>query len=96
MLVLPLAIRVECNTVDGAEMTFDPAKLLFIGSMEEPEGREERRVRIVGQSTVKLAFSIKFNLMWGGGSLTHLASNFPILVEVVVTSMASCPPPITT
>lgn len=26
----------------------------------------------------------------------HLASNFPILVEVVVTSMASCPPPITT
>lgn len=26
----------------------------------------------------------------------HLASNLPILVEVVVTSMASCPPPITT
>lgn len=28
--------------------------------------------------------------------MSHLASNFPILVEVVVTSMASCPPPITT
>lgn len=26
----------------------------------------------------------------------NLASNLPILVEVVVTSMASCPPPITT
>lgn len=29
-------------------------------------------------------------------TLSHLASNLPILVEVVVTSMASCPPPITT
>lgn len=27
---------------------------------------------------------------------TNLASNLPILVEVVVTSMASCPPPSTT
>merc|ERR1719383_871704 len=31
-----LSIRVERHTVDGTEMTFDPAKLLFIGCMEEP------------------------------------------------------------
>lgn len=37
--LLPLAIRVECHTVNGAEMTLDPAELLFIGSMEEPEDR---------------------------------------------------------
>lgn len=30
------------------------------------------------------------------GKRTNLASNLPILVEVVVTSMASCPPPSTT
>lgn len=35
--VLPLAIGVKCHTVDGAEMTFDPSKLLFISSVEEPE-----------------------------------------------------------
>lgn len=31
----------ECDTVDGTKMTFDPSKLLFIGRMEEPEDREE-------------------------------------------------------
>lgn len=36
---LPLAIRVEGNTVDGTEMPFDPSELLLIGSVEEPEGR---------------------------------------------------------
>lgn len=45
--LLPLAIRVECHTVDGAEMTFDPAKLLFIGSMEEPDERE--KVGVISQ-----------------------------------------------
>lgn len=39
--LLPLAVRVECHTVDWAEVTFDPAKLLFIGSMEEPEYSKE-------------------------------------------------------
>lgn len=38
--VLPLAIRVECYTIDGTKMTFDPSKLLFIGSMKEPKNRE--------------------------------------------------------
>lgn len=35
--LVPLAVRVERHTVDWAEVTFDPAKLLFVGSMEEPE-----------------------------------------------------------
>lgn len=42
--LLPLAIRVECNTVNRSEMTFDPSKFLFIGSMEEPYDRENSTV----------------------------------------------------
>ena len=38
---LPLAIRVEGNTVDGTEMPFDPSELLLIGSVEEPGGRRD-------------------------------------------------------
>ena len=37
--LLPFAIRVEGYTVDWAEVTFDPAKLLLIGRVEEPRGR---------------------------------------------------------
>jgi len=39
--VLPLAVGVECHAVDGAEVTFDPAELLFVGSVEEPEERKK-------------------------------------------------------
>lgn len=42
--LLPLAIGVECHTVDGTEVTFDPSKLLFISSVEEPECWEESQV----------------------------------------------------
>ena len=42
--LLPLAIRVECHTVDGAEMTFDSSELLFIRCVEEPKDREESQV----------------------------------------------------
>lgn len=39
--LLPLAIRVECNTVDRTKMPFDPSKLLLIGSVEEPESQQD-------------------------------------------------------
>ena len=42
--LLPLAIWVESHTVDGAKMTFDSSKLLFIGSVEEPKDREQSQV----------------------------------------------------
>lgn len=49
---------------------------------------------------IQLHQGMNFNLMWGRGCFSwllvtlrytfpHLASNFPILVDVVVTSMAS-------
>lgn len=33
---LPLAVWVERHTVDGSEVTLDPAKLLFVSCVEEP------------------------------------------------------------
>lgn len=44
--LLPLAIRVECDTVDWTEMSLDPSELLFVGSMEEPEDRDKTWVII--------------------------------------------------
>lgn len=85
---LPLSIRVEGNTVDRTEMPFDPSELLLIGSMEEPDRRWD--MLYDEQCCIKRGIS-KRRIV-----LSHLASNFPILVEVVVTSMASWPPPITT
>lgn len=38
---LPLAIRMEGNTVDRSEVTLDSSKLFFKGQVEEP-GRESR------------------------------------------------------
>lgn len=80
----------EGDTVDGTEMPFDPAELLLIGSVEEPETNQE----CLTVTNAALNTCTKQTQHHPGFS--YLASNFPILVEVVVTSMASCPPPITT
>lgn len=35
---LPLAIRMEGNTIDGSEVTLDSSKFFFKGQVEEPGG----------------------------------------------------------
>lgn len=78
----------EGDTVDGTEMPFDPAKLLLIGSVEEPE--TDQKCLTINNAALNACTKQH------DPGFSYLASNFPILVEVVVTSMASCPPPITT
>lgn len=41
LISLPLAIRVEGNTIDRTEMSFDSSELLLVGSVEEPESRRD-------------------------------------------------------
>lgn len=49
---LPLAIRMEGNTVDRSKVTLDSSKLFFKGQVEEPEGEGSEK----GQSSLSISF----------------------------------------